>query len=84
MPKPRVRLKQDKEYKTEFIGFRLTKEHRNEIQLKANIYAEGNISEFVLYAARNFLPQYEDLEAPELDELIKESAKAKHTNFTKR
>lgn len=77
-----ARLKRDKIYKDEFIGIRLTKEQRNEIQLKANLYTEGNISEYVLYSALNFEPVYEDLEDDELDELIKQSAKAQSTSFT--
>lgn len=79
-----TRLKKDKIYKTEFIGIRCTEEQANEIKIKANIYTEGNVSEYVLYAALNFEVNYEDLEAPELDELIKKSAKAQHTNFTKK
>ena len=77
-----ARLKRDKIYKTEFIGIRCTQEQHNEIKIKANIYTDGNISEYVLYTALNFEVNYEDLEAPELDELIKKSAKAKYTKFT--
>lgn len=76
------RLKSDKIYKTEFIGIRCTEEQLNEIKIKAHIYSGGNMSEYVLYAASNFEVNYEDLEAPELDELIKKSAKAQNTNFT--
>lgn len=79
-----ARLKSEKIYKTEFIGIRCTEEQLNEIKIKANIYTEGNVSEYVLYTALNFEVNYEDLEAPELDELIKNSAKAKNTNFTSR
>jgi hypothetical protein len=77
-----ARLKRDKIYKTEFIGIRCTEEQYNEIKIKANIYTEGNVSEYVLYAAENFVVNYEDLEATELDEIIKKSAKAHNTNFT--
>ena len=79
-----ARLKRDKIYKTHFIGVRLTEEQYNEIQIKANLYTEGNKSEFVLYAALNFEPNYEDLEDDELDELIKASAKSKFSALTKR
>lgn len=79
-----TRLKQDKVYKASFIGLRCTEEQFNEIKIKANIYTEGNLSEYVLYAALNFVVNYEDLESPELDEIIQRSAKAKNTNFTSR
>lgn len=75
------RLKRNKDYKTEFIGVRLNKEQRNELQLKANLYTNGNLSEFVLYSSLNFEPQYADLEDDELDELIKESARKKNSNL---
>ena len=79
-----TRLKRDKIYKTHFIGVRCTEEQYNEIKLKANLYTEGNISEFTLYSALNFEPNYEDLESPELDKMIKESAKSKHTGLTRK
>lgn len=79
-----ARLKRKKNYKTEYIGVRMNKEQRNEIQLKANLYTDGNLSEFVLYSALNFEPNYEDLEDDELDELIKASAKSKFSALTKR
>jgi hypothetical protein len=79
-----ARLKTSKIYKCKLIAFRCTEEDFNEIKIKANIYTEGNVSEYILYTALNYEVNYDDLEAPELDEIIKQSAKAKHTNFTKR
>lgn len=79
-----TRLKHGKDHKKSYIGVRCMYEEKNEIQLKANLYTEGNISEYVLYCALNFEPQYEDLESPRLDELIKASAKAGHTGMTKK
>lgn len=72
-----TRLKKDKIYKTHFIGIRCTEEQHNEIKLKANLYTEGNMSEFTLYSALNFEPNYEDLESPELDDMIKKQANYK-------
>ncbi len=65
------------------IAYRCTEEEFNEIKIKANIYCEGNVSEYALYTAINYEVNYEDLEAPELDELIKKSAKSTSTNFAK-
>jgi len=76
-----ARLKQEKNYKIKTVAFRCTEEDFNELKIKANIYSEGNVSEYVLYAAINFEVNYEDLEAPELDEMIKQTAKAQGSNF---
>lgn len=76
-----ARLKRDKVYKVKMVAFRCTDEEFNELKIKANIYSEGNVSEYVLYAAINFEVNYEDLEAPELDEIIRQSAKTKNSNL---
>lgn len=60
-----TRLRKDKNYKTNYIGARCTEEHANEIKLKANLYTDGNLSEYVLYAALNFKVEFEDLEKDE-------------------
>lgn len=73
-----TRLKRDKIYKDSFIGVRCMKEQHNEIKMRANLYTEGNVSEYVIYAALNFAPCYEDLESEELDEEIKRMAKRKN------
>ena len=57
-----MRLKKIKEYKLHGITLRckLTQKHQN--QRKANLYTEGNVSEWILYAAINHVPKRSDLE----------------------
>lgn len=57
-----VRLKTTKDNKTGRITFRCKVKEENKIKQKANIYCEGNISEYILYAALNFVPGKEDFE----------------------
>lgn len=58
-----MRLKKNKkETKDETIKFRLSLAHANKIQQKANIYTDGNVSEYVLFAALNFIPDKTDME----------------------
>lgn len=57
-----MRLKKQKEYKTQFIGLRCTDEQYNKIKTAALLYTEGNISEFCLYALINFEIDSDDLE----------------------
>lgn len=72
-----ARLKTKKICKTEFIGFKCSKADREEIRLKSFVYTEGNMSEFILYAAKNFEPSYEDLEMDSIEVIVKKSAKKK-------
>ena len=60
-----ARLKKKKVYKTRFIGVRCNDEQYNEIKLKANLYTEGNVSEYVLHAALNYEVSRDDLENEE-------------------
>lgn len=57
-----MRLKKPNKNKSERETFRCTKEDSNKIQQKANIYTEGNVSEYLLFAALNFVPSKEDFE----------------------
>ena len=57
-----MRLKKESKKADEFIGVRCTKEVKNKIKQKASLYSEGNISEWILYAAANFVPSGEELE----------------------
>ena len=62
-----MRLKKAKKNKTESVGVRCKESEFNLLQRKANIYTDGNLSEYVLFAALNFVPSKEDFEI-ELDE----------------
>lgn len=57
-----MRLKRPKKNKTGATAFRRTDEEANKIQQKANIYTEGNLSEYILYACLNFVPSKDDFE----------------------
>ena len=56
-----MRLKKESKKADEFIGVRCTKEVKNKIKQKASLYTvKGNISEWILYAAANFVPSGEE------------------------
>ena len=57
-----MRLKKPKNNKTQRITFRCVEAELNAIMRKACIYTEGNLSEYILYAALNFVPSKEDFE----------------------
>jgi hypothetical protein len=57
-----MRLKKNKQNKTNNFSFRCTDSEANKIQAKANIYNDGNVSEYLVYAALNFIPGKEDLD----------------------
>ncbi len=57
-----MRLKRSKKNKEGRVSFRCLETEENKIQQKANIYTDGNLSEYVLYAALNFVPSKEDFE----------------------
>ena len=73
-----MRLKKNKTNKSSRLTFRSTEFEANKIQQKANIYTDGNLSEYILFAALNFVPGKEDFEEekpPRLRE--KKSARVK-------
>ena len=57
-----MRLKKKKNTKGKFIGFRVNESEYNRIKIKAGLYTEGNISEWVLYAALRYKPVKEEME----------------------
>ena len=58
-----IEIKKKKEYKSAFIGFRLSEKDKNRIQLLSNLYANGNISTFVLLAATEYEIKMKDLDS---------------------
>lgn len=57
-----IRLKKlARNMKTEYIGIRMTEAEINEVKLKANIYTEGNVSQWMLYCALNYKPSSREL-----------------------
>ena len=59
MPKLKT---QKKETKDESVRIRCHKEEKQRLQLKANLYTNGNLSEYLLYAGLNYIPVKEELE----------------------
>ena len=58
-----MRLKKiDAPKKTSRVGFRVTELNLNKMQAKANLYTEGDLAEYILYAALHFLPTRDDYE----------------------
>lgn len=60
-----MRLKKAKSNKTSGISLRCKEREFNKIKQKANIYADGNVSEYMIYAAIHFIPGKEDFEDDE-------------------
>lgn len=56
-----MRLKKNTEFKSERINLRCTIADYYDIKRKANIYADGSISEYVTYAAKHYTPCKDDL-----------------------
>ena len=57
-----MKLKTSNKKKTGRINIRCYETEENKIVRLAMLYAEGNVSEYVLYAALNFVPSKEDFE----------------------
>ena len=57
-----MRLKKDKVTKNRKIEARVSEDQYNQIHRSSLLYCEGNVSEFIAYAALNFVPNKEDLE----------------------
>jgi len=57
-----MRLKKNKTNKTSRVTFRCVEAEENKLQQKANIYTDGNLSEYILFAALNFVPSKDDFE----------------------
>jgi hypothetical protein len=57
-----MRLKKNEKYKTVRMELRCKPSEKNRVQQKANIYTEGNLSEYILFASLNFVPSKEDFE----------------------
>lgn len=61
-----MRLKRPDQRKNERLDMRCTPEEKNVIKRKAALYCDGNINEYVRYAALNFVPGKEDFEPEEI------------------
>jgi len=57
-----MRLKKRKNNKLKTITFRVTEKEYNKIKLKAGLYTDRNISEWVGSAALNYRPDKSDIE----------------------
>ena len=58
-----MRLKKKKKInKDKRTTFRSTEKELNKMQVKANLYTDGNLSEYILFAALNFVPSGDELE----------------------
>lgn len=57
-----MRLKRPDKDKSERLDMRCTPAEKNAIRRKAALYCDGNLNEWVRYAALNFMPGADDLE----------------------
>jgi len=57
-----VKLKKRKDNKKRTIAARVTEREFNKIKLKAGLYCEGNLSEWVASAAMNYNPAKGEIE----------------------
>lgn len=65
MTKKNLRLKSQNISKDSQHTFRCTSEEMNKIRQKAELYTGGNISQWVLYCAMNYVPSGDELEEKE-------------------
>jgi len=56
-----MRLKKRKENRKYFAAARVTEAEYNKIKLRAGLYCEGNISDWVVSAALNYEPRKEHM-----------------------
>lgn len=66
-----MKLKKGKCNKTCRVILRCNQSERYVIEQKANIYCDGNISEYLRYAALNFIPGKEDFEEDKSEKIKK-------------
>ena len=57
-----MRLKKNKIYKGKVIAFRVTEKEFNLIKIRANLYTDGNVSEWITQAGLKFKPKRADIE----------------------
>jgi len=57
-----MRLKKQNKYKEKTVAFRVTDRDLNKIKIKAGLYTDGNISEWVTYAALKYRPMKDEIE----------------------
>jgi len=57
-----MRLKKQKKIRNFYVKARCSETVKNALQCKANIYTDGNLSEYLIYAGLNFIPGKEDFE----------------------
>lgn len=57
-----MRLKKNKIYKGKVIAFRVTEKEFNLIKIRANLYTDGNVSEWITQAGLKFKPKKSDIE----------------------
>jgi hypothetical protein len=57
-----MRLKKDKQSSDDQVKARCKTSEKNSIQRKANLYTDGNLSEWIIYASINYVPSKSELE----------------------
>ncbi|MCP3684535.1 MAG: hypothetical protein GY861_17860 [bacterium] len=57
-----MRLKKKNNTKTETISFRVSKSELNKMKIKAQLYTEGNLSEWIVFSTLNHRPNKGDFE----------------------
>lgn len=57
-----MKLKKHNRNKIDSVHFRCTRDERMAMKRKAALYSEGNLSEYIIYAALNFVPDKTDFE----------------------
>lgn len=57
-----MKLKKTKTNKVVPVSFRCTEKEFNKLKQKANIYTEGNVSAYLVFAGIAFVPSKDDFE----------------------
>ena len=56
-----MRLRKDNKKNKDTVTIRMDETERNKAQQKADLYCEGNLSEWIRYASINCVPKKKDL-----------------------
>jgi len=57
-----MKIKKRRALRDNVVAARVTQKEFNKMKLSANLYTEGNVSEWMIYAALEYKPKKADLE----------------------
>lgn len=57
-----MRIKKNKKTKEKMISVRVSEDEYNSMKIKAHLYTEGNLSEWIVFSSSKYKPQKEEIE----------------------